>query len=178
MLNNHNYTNPKPIGSLHVAEIAHKAQVTPATVRYYSRIGLLSPGREPENGYRCFSSADLRRVVFIRQAQALGLTIGDIKVILKTVDHGETPYHQVRKLVKKRLVGIQEKLAALRATEVRISHAMETWQQMQDEAPDDGELCPLIERLDMIHTTSNVRTGETRCDFDLCDCADSTRNAA
>lgn len=140
---------PKAIGSLHVAELARQAEVTSATVRYYSRVGLLSPRREPENGYRCFSAADLHRVLFIRQAQTLGLTIGDIKAILETVDHGETPCHQVRSLVEQRLGSVQEKLAELHATEMRIGQALEAWQEMHDEAPVDGELCPLIERLNV-----------------------------
>lgn len=148
-----NNTSHKPIGSLHVAELARQAEVTPATVRYYSRVGLLSPGREAENGYRCFAAADLRRVVFVRQAQTLGLTIGDIKAILETVDHGETPCQQVRSLVELRLINVQEKIAELHATEMRISQAIEAWQETRDEAPADGELCPLIERY-MLHTTA------------------------
>ena len=147
-------TRNRPTGSLHVAELARLAEVTPATVRFYSRVGLLSPGREPENGYRCFSAADLHRVVFIRQAQALGLTIRDIKTILATVDHGETPCHQVRSLVEQRLISVQKKLAELHATEMRIGQALEAWQEMNDEAPVDGELCPLIERLDVSEITN------------------------
>ena len=145
--------NVRPIGSLHVAELAEQTGVTPATIRYYARTGLLNPGREPENGYRCFSGADRHRVLFVRQAQALGLTIGDIKSVLETVDHGDVPCHQVQSLVEQRLQSIQEKITELRAKEGRIQQALLAWVDLQGARPKRDELCPLIERLELDPTT-------------------------
>ena len=145
---NHNPTPTYDRGSLHVAELARWAGVTPATVRYYARIDLLSPGREPENGYRRFSMDDLHRIRFIKSAQGLGLTIGDVKAIFETVSHGEVPCHQVKELVESRLHSIQERIAELQATESRITRAMTAWGEMMNEVPKDDEFCPLIERLE------------------------------
>lgn len=140
--------SPTVLRSLHVADLAREADVTPATVRYYARTKLIHAAREPDNGYRCFSWADVHRVQFIRQAQSLGLTIGDIKTVLESVDHGDVPCHQVKSLVEERLVTIQERIADLQATEKRIRRATSTWEHMQDQTPMKGELCPLIERLE------------------------------
>ena len=136
-------------GSLHVAELAERAGVSPATIRYYARIDLLSPSREPQNGYRRFSIADLRRVEFIRRAQGLGLTISDIKLLFDAISQGEVPCHKVKDLVQQRLHSIQERIAELRATELRMSQALETWRQMEHQPPQKGEFCPLIERLQL-----------------------------
>jgi MerR family transcriptional regulator, Zn(II)-responsive regulator of zntA len=133
-------------GGLHVTELARKADVTPTTVRYYARMGLLKPDRERGNGYRRFSGTDLRRVNFVRRAQALGLTIGDAKAILQTVDHGDSPCPQVRKLVAQRLTEVRARLAELQAMERRISAALETWSELDDASPESDEFCPLIER--------------------------------
>lgn len=142
-------TESSSLSTLHVSELARLADVTPATVRYYSRIGLLSPSREPENGYRCFSPADRRRVAFIRRAQSLGLTIGDIKILLESVDQGDTPCHRVRTLVEERLQAVQNQVAKLKATEHRITHALTTWDGMDEQTPTKGELCPLIDRVNL-----------------------------
>lgn len=136
----------RAIGALHVTDLAKRTGVTPATVRYYSRVGLLSPEREPENGYRLFSKGDLRRVEFIRQAQALGLKIEDIKEILKTVALGETPCQQVRDLVEQRQAAIREEVSQLQSIERRIEQALESWRTMPANEPHDGQLCPLIEQ--------------------------------
>ncbi len=68
-----------PTRTFHVADAAKEANVTPATIRYYARTGLIHPRRDPDNGYRYFVGEDVRRITFIRQAKALGLTIKDIK---------------------------------------------------------------------------------------------------
>ena len=60
--------------ALHVAELAQRTGVTAATIRHYARVGMLRPSRDSQNGYRCFSTHDVNRVVFVRRAQALGLT--------------------------------------------------------------------------------------------------------
>jgi DNA-binding transcriptional MerR regulator len=151
---------PDPIGrraqagGLHVTELARKADVTPTTVRYYARMGLLHPHREQGNGYRRFSAADLKRISFVRQAQALGLTIGETKSILDTVEKGESPCPQVRRLVEQRLTEIRRRLAELQAMEQRIAAALEAWSDLDDASPNGEALCPLIER-----TTVDLATG-------------------
>jgi len=137
----------RAIGALHVTDLANQTGVTPATVRHYSRVGLLHPEREPENGYRLFSIDDVRRVEFIRQAQALGLKIGDIREILKTVELGETPCQQVRDLVEQRRASIRQEISQLQAIERRIEEAMESWRKMPAYDPNDGQLCPMIEQV-------------------------------
>ena len=168
----------RPYGSLHVTELARLAGVTPATVRYYSRVGLLQPQREPSNGYRCFSESDKHRVVFIRRAQALGLTISDIKSILDTSDRGEAPCDHVRALVEERLNTVQEQLSELQTIETRISQTLTAWAETDEKAPRDGEICPLIDRVDpeapipdelpvqRRHTGSGVREGMIRAPSD------------
>ncbi len=138
----------------HVAELARRAGVTPATVRYYARVGLLDPGREAHNGYRCFSASDLQRLSLIRQAQALGLTIGDVKAVLETIETGASPRHQVRSLIAQRLAGIQRTIAKLLATQNRIERALSG---SSADRPLDGALfCRLIEQLETIDDAPQV----------------------
>lgn len=138
-----------PIGALHVAELAQLADVTPATVRYYARVNLLNPERDPGNGYQCFSLPDVHRVDFIRQAQSLGLTIREIKDVLATVDDGKLPCPQVKALVEMRLEEVREQIAELQSTEERMAQAVEAWSRMRRLAPRAGEFCPLIERVEV-----------------------------
>ena len=48
-------------------EIAKSAGVSANVVRYYSRIGLLNPTRNPDDGYHEYTSQDVIRVRFIRK---------------------------------------------------------------------------------------------------------------
>jgi len=136
------------VTGLHVTELARRTGVSPATIRYYSRAGLLHPGREPENGYRRFSSSDEHRVVFIRQAQALGLTLSDIQSVFEEVARGESPCDHVVALVEEHLAGIRRQIAELEEKQRYMRAALEQWQETQLGEPAENEFCPLIERLE------------------------------
>lgn len=145
----HRNVSRESFGALRVAELARVAGVTPATVRYYARIGLLQSSRDPDNTYRHFSRNDLRRVQFIRRAQHFGLTINDIKDILSMVELGENPCVRVRFLIEQRLQCIHERVLEYSATERRIRQAMDQWDEFEDDTAVNGEICPLIERLEV-----------------------------
>ncbi|MCM2257571.1 MAG: MerR family transcriptional regulator [Vicinamibacteria bacterium] len=53
------------------------------TLRFYEREGLIEPRRRTAAGYRLYSTADEERVRFIRRAQALGLSLDDIRALLR-----------------------------------------------------------------------------------------------
>lgn len=141
---------PAPNG-LHVAELAKQAGVTPATIRYYSRTGLLHASRDPHNDYRYFSLADVKRVEFIRQAQELGLKISDIKSIFDSVEQGKAPCGEVETLVRKRLQAISRQIEELRATKQRIAAAIREWEDNADLTQAEAQFCPLIEKLGCEH---------------------------
>ena len=121
--------------------------MTPATIRYYSRAGLLHPNRDPNNGYRYFSMGDTKRVKFIRQAQDLGLKIADIKAILEMAEQGETPCGRVESLVRERFKAITQQIEELRATKKRIASAIEAWEEPRIHNAPEAGFCPLIEML-------------------------------
>lgn len=137
------------LGPLQVADLARRADVTPATVRYYARIGLLHPVRDAANGYRRFSVSDLRRVRFIRKAQSLGLSIGDIRAVLERLEDGDPVCDLVVRLVRDRLENVRQQLAELEATEARIVSALERWSAVPEPPGIGAAVCPLIESIDM-----------------------------
>ena len=67
--------------SLTIGKLATAAGVGVETVRYYQRRGLLeTPTRDRE--IRRYGSDDLKRLLFIKQAQAAGFTLEEIKELL------------------------------------------------------------------------------------------------
>lgn len=137
----------RSVGCLQVADLAGRAGVTPATVRYYARIGLLNPGRNDQNGYRRFTADDLHRVIFIRKAQALGLTIADIRSVLEHIERGQSVSDLVVELVQRRIGEIRRQCAELEATSLRAERALEKWSDSNPRRA--SELCPLIERVEV-----------------------------
>jgi len=107
--------------------------------------------RDPHNGYRYFSPADVERVQFIRQSQDLGLKIADIKTIFDSVEQGHAPCSKVETLVRQRLDAISRQIEELRATKKRIAAAIHEWEENGSLSSEEARFCPLIERLGCGH---------------------------
>jgi MerR family Zn(II)-responsive transcriptional regulator of zntA len=129
-------------------EIADLAGVKTNVVRYYSRIGLLRPTRNPENGYREYTPRDVKRVRFIRKAKWLGFTLKDVKTILDEADAGISPCHKVRSIISDRVVENQQRLEHLQQIQERMESAMASWAELSDSAPGNENICGLIDKVD------------------------------
>ena len=82
-----------------------------ANIRYYEAEGLISPERA-ENGYREYSQEDAETLLRVKLLRALGLTVGQIKAIVR----GET---ELDAALSARIAAIQKEKAALdRAGEI------------------------------------------------------------
>ena len=96
--------------SLTVGQLAACGSVGVETVRFYQRKGLLdTPARN--GGFRRYGPEDLRRLRFIRQAQAAGFTLDEIKELLD-LDAGEDRI-RVRELAQARIQALDEKIEHL-----------------------------------------------------------------
>jgi MerR family Zn(II)-responsive transcriptional regulator of zntA len=131
-----------------VHELAESAGVSPSAVRYYSRIGLLHPVRNPDNGYRDYSAGDVNLVRFIRKAQWLGFTLKDVETILEHVASGESPCSDVRRLIIERMTENQQRLHHLQAIQERMEAAIESWKSLPDGPPNQQHICDLIASLE------------------------------
>ncbi len=128
-----------------VTDLSRHSGVTAHAVRYYSRIGLLKPGRNPENGYRIFDRTDISRLRFIRQAQSLGFTLEEVSEILEESGKGHSPCPKVREILHRRIEENRRKLEELTNLQERMEHALVHWAGMPDGMPDGHSICHLIE---------------------------------
>jgi DNA-binding transcriptional MerR regulator len=128
-----------------VGELARLAGVTPETVRYYARVGLLRPVKDNGNGYRRFNSADLDRLRFILRSKQLGFQLDEVSKILGLADGGHTPCRVVREIVERRIGDTRRQLAEMQALQVRLENALTLWATMPDGEPDGHAVCALIE---------------------------------
>lgn len=101
------------MSGLTIAGLARAAAVGVETVRYYQRRGLLpTPARAGgTGGIRRYDAQDVRRLRFIRSAQAAGFTleqIGELLALDATDDRA-----RVRALAGERLASLDAQIAGL-----------------------------------------------------------------
>ncbi|MDQ3548641.1 MAG: MerR family transcriptional regulator, partial [Chloroflexota bacterium] len=104
-------------GTLTIGVLAGRAGISTDAVRYYERLGLLKPSQRTESGYRLFTAEDVRRLQFIRRAKLLGLSLNEIRDLLRLADAGQCqPLRgQVADLLRRKIDDCETKLAELAA---------------------------------------------------------------
>lgn len=104
-----------PRGSLRIGQLAEQLGLNPRTIRYYEQIGLMPEPERTESGYRLYTDRDAERLRFIKSAQHVGLSLGEIKETLAFRERGEQPCGYVYGVVEQRLREVDGRLRELRA---------------------------------------------------------------
>jgi len=74
--------------SLTIGQLAHATGVPAKTIRYYEQVGVLPVPSRSATGYRQYARRDVHRLLFIRRARALGLSLPSIKALTAELDSG------------------------------------------------------------------------------------------
>ena len=139
-----------------VTELAYRCNTTPHAVRYYTRMGLLRPKINPDNGYRIYQDGEISWLKFVRQAKSLGYTLKEIKEIMHDVDDNTSPCPRVREILMTRIVENRKHLDELMTLQSRMEKALEQWKKMPDGVPDGHSVCHLIESVTGRATSKSV----------------------
>lgn len=95
-----------------IGGLAKAAGVGVETVRYYQRRGLLAEPPRPHGEVRRYSAEDLRRLKFIRSAQAAGFTLAEIGELLDLSVSDDRP--RARELARARVAELDRKIAEMK----------------------------------------------------------------
>jgi DNA-binding transcriptional MerR regulator len=138
--------------SLKVGAVAKAAEVGVQTLHYYERLRLLPKPQRSAANYRLYSAESIRRVQFIKKAQAIGLTLEETKEILDLKEHGRAPCRKVAELGEKHFAEINARLAQLQTYRRALGQALGQWRKENTTTRKcAGEFCDLIERLPDAH---------------------------
>ncbi|SNS31503.1 MerR family transcriptional regulator [Sphingopyxis indica] len=107
-----------------IGKLAAAGGVGVETIRYYQRRGLIAtPARSGGDGWRGgvrrYDANDLRRLRFIRSAQAAGFTLDEIGELLDLEASDDRP--RVRALAHQRIAVLDEKIAQMTQTRAALA---------------------------------------------------------
>ncbi len=107
---------------LTIGRLADEAGVNVETIRYYQRRGLVPRPDRPGQGYRRYGDDAVKRVRFIKRAQALGFTLEEAGSLLALDD--ARACGRTRGLAAHKLELIEHKLADLKAIRKALTSLM------------------------------------------------------
>lgn len=111
---------------MRIGELAQQTGVTRDAIRFYERIGLVKPerGQEGRHGYRRYDVSAVRRLGLIKQAKALGFSLGEIQELLDAwANHTFRP-EQKRAVIADKIDVINQKVLELQALSKELQLAL------------------------------------------------------
>jgi MerR family copper efflux transcriptional regulator len=123
-----------------ISELAKKTGLTCHTIRFYEEQGLLDRRhvRRGENNYRYYSDEAIERLRLIKQAQATGFTIVELKELAEAYDAGSLTLQQQAVLLRRKVDAIGRKLAELERVHAYLISKLTAMEQ-QEMLRADGE---------------------------------------
>ena len=115
------------------------------TLRYYEDIGLLPPPPRTFGGYRDYDGSAMGRLRFVRAAQSIGLTLGEIREVIALRDHGDSPCQHVAGLIELRANDLAERIAALQEMRRELVRLARVARKATTRQQDGAAVCHLIE---------------------------------
>ncbi len=135
-----------PDERLKIGDVATRSGLSVKTIRYYEEIGLLSPTViRSESGYRLFEESVLNRLAFVKRAQSLGLSLTEIKEILKIRDRGALPCEEVKQHLALKVQEITEQIQALELLRHELKDLLNHWQDHPSLHQVETIICPNLE---------------------------------
>ncbi|MCG7380453.1 MerR family transcriptional regulator [Paenibacillus sp. ACRSA] len=102
------------MGMMTRGELAKRTGLSMATLRYYEDSGVLPAPIRASNGYRKYSEDYVVKIKFIKDAQALGYSLKEIKETLQLLSQEDMDSEVLRVLVRDRIADIQQHINNLK----------------------------------------------------------------
>jgi DNA-binding transcriptional MerR regulator len=126
-----------------IGQVAKEAQVNIQTLRYYERVGMIEPDSRDASGYRAYGKDAVKRVHFIKKAQALGFTLTEIKELLALRGNSAQGRTLARKKATEKLAVIRKRILDLKSLEKTLQGLIKDCKRGSLNGP-----CPILEKME------------------------------
>ena len=127
--------------AMNIGQAARASGVSAKMIRHYELVGLMTPPKRNESGYRQYQRNEVHTLRFIRQARDLGFSIHEIGELLSLWNNRRRPSRLVKSLAEAHIQALERKAQELLAMKATLEHLVHGCHG--DERPD----CPILETL-------------------------------
>lgn len=129
-----------------IGDVAGETGFSIDTIRYYERLGLIEKPVRSEGGFRLYQAQSVEKLKFIQKAKSLGLTLLEIKQIIRQSERGlESCCRYVGDLVHKKLEDLETKINELKEMRRGLKGLLEKWVSLTEAKSRRFAVCPQIE---------------------------------
>ena len=127
---------------LAIGELAARAAMTRDALRYYERLGMIAPVRRTSGGFRVYAPDIVERLQFIKQVQLHGMTLAEIRGLLRLDARRGSQCRQVQQFLQNKLTDLDSRAAQLRKFRRALKGYLAQCERTLAHAPDAD--CPVV----------------------------------
>ena len=127
---------------MNIGTVAEKSGVPTKTIRYYETIGLIAPASRRPNGYRTYSSVDMRTLNFIKRARSLGFSVEEVRDLLDLWRDRSRKSAAVKAMAAHHIEALDRKVEELQSMRKALAELVKRCRG--DSRPE----CPILDNLD------------------------------
>jgi len=131
---------------MRIGKLASRSGLSTKTIRYYESIGLIPAPERLPSGYRDYEDSALDALTFVRAAQAVGLSLGEIRGIVALRVDGQAPCGHVVELLRSWSAELDRRIAELRALRGELLRLVEQAEHLDPADCDPRAICHVIDR--------------------------------
>lgn len=146
-------------GKCTVSTLARLASVSPDSIRYYERIGILPPAKRSPAGYRLWDSREVQYLKWLTPAKRAGFTLRELAEIFGLYRSGTPPCRTVRDLLQRKLRELDVQSAELFKLRTALQSALTQWNVRLRNAP-PTKFVPLFDDLVSLPGLRGGRAGK------------------
>lgn len=132
--------------NIFIGELSKRTGIPVKTIRYYEDLKILVSPKRTDSEYRIYTEQDIEKLVFIKKAKDIGLTLSEIKEILVKSGQGVRPCCDlVHTIFNRKIKEYEQKIADLTATKHRLEEKLQAWITPKQAKQLKYTICPHIE---------------------------------
>jgi MerR family copper efflux transcriptional regulator len=124
---------------MNISQAAERSGLPPKTIRYYEEIGLVTPARRRDNGYRDYSDREIHILRFVSRARSLGFPVEECRALVALYGDTARKSADVKDIALRRVAEIDQKMDELRSMRATLVHLADRCHG--DDRPD----CPILD---------------------------------
>ena len=129
-----------------IGEISKQSNIPVKTIRYYEEFGLLEHPKRSLSKYRIYNQKDLEKLLFIKKSKDLGLTLAEIKKIIKRSSQGvDATCCLVHEVFEEKIIDCERRIKELKETKHRLSERLHHWITPGEAKKLKFTICPQID---------------------------------
>ncbi len=133
-----------PGADMRIGDLAEQSGLAPTALRYYEKAGLLPAPHRTASRYRVYEARVLPRLAFIRAAQAVGLSLAEIREVLAIRDAGNAPCEHVVDLIERHRAEVVVRVRELERLEQDLAAIAEYGAHLNPAECDPSGICKVI----------------------------------